>query len=147
MFFIKPIKFWLFRRKYGYPCRDEMADVYKCPNTKRIREVVNHYILSPDAFHEGEVVAIFGVYPLSEVRYCSWGLVTEKSARFMLSITREVNKFFDLFKAIRVEAHVRADFEKGMRWMRLIGFDLETPKPMRKWGEDGHDYYQYARLM
>lgn len=114
--------------------------------TEEYGEMLSQYP-SYSAIVNGDVVAIFGVYPVSDVRYCSWGLVSEKSAKHMVSITREVNKFLELFKAIRVEAHVRADFEKGNRWMKLLGFNLETPSPMKKWGDDGFDYYQYARVL
>lgn len=94
----------------------------------------------------GIVIACGGVVPVSEKRYIAWSLMSSETNRHMLGITREVTKFLETFDADRVELQVRADFSAGCRWAKMLGFICETPCPMKKFGDDGMDYYLYARV-
>lgn len=94
----------------------------------------------------GKVIGCAGVYPIGENNYQAWALLSEESGKYMKGFTRETKKFLDMFKADRVQTNVRADFEAGLKWMRLLGFKCETPEPMKKFGDDGMDYYLFARV-
>jgi hypothetical protein len=41
---------------------------------------------------------------------------------------------------------VDANFAQGRRWAELLGFNCETPQPMRHYLPNGHDAYLYARI-
>ena len=45
----------------------------------------------------------------------------------------------------RVEAVVRADSERNIRWVEALGFSRETPHPMKHYRPDG-DYYLYSLI-
>lgn len=94
----------------------------------------------------GEVIACAGVIPLSSSCYQAWGLLSEKSGNHMVGITRAIRDFIDLFKGDRIQSTVDAEFEIGQKWMDMLGFKLETPEPMCKYGELGQDCYLYSRV-
>lgn len=93
-----------------------------------------------------DIVACAGIFPLSNKRYVGWALMTDKTSKYMLQLTREIKDFLELFKGERIEIVVRHDFNAGLRWAGLLGFNLETPKPMSKYGDDGFDYYQFSMV-
>lgn len=43
----------------------------------------------------------------------------------------------------RLQATVKADFDRGLRWMRALGFEIEGV--LRGYGMDGSDYVMFAR--
>ena len=45
----------------------------------------------------------------------------------------------------RVEFTVRADFEKGHRWAKMLGFTVESPL-LRAYGPLGEDHVGYVRF-
>lgn len=94
---------------------------------------------------DGRVIACAGLISVGTSRLVAWALMTDETAKYMLPITREVNKAIDGRKEKRIETPVKHDFEQGHRWMRLLGFENETPNGMRCWGDDGETYDLYAR--
>ncbi len=95
---------------------------------------------------EGSVIACGGAIPTGDHKYMAWALMGENTAPHMLPLTREILNFFSLFEAKRIEAHVRSDFKQGIRWMNILGFQCETPEPMKYWGDDEMDYFQFSRV-
>lgn len=63
-----------------------------------------------------------------------------------LPATRMIRQYIDQIQAAgvhRIEAVVRVDFPKAVRWAKVMGFEREGK--CRRW--DGrNDYYLYARL-
>lgn len=95
---------------------------------------------------DGTVIACAGVYPFGVNRWTGWALMTQETAKYMLNITRAIKKFFAETDIKRIETHVRIDFKAGYRWAEMLGFKNETPDGMKAWGDDGHDYYLFARV-
>ena len=95
---------------------------------------------------DGKVIGCSGVVPLGVYRYQAWALLSYDSGKYMRGITREVKSFLDMFSGRRVETHVVDKFPQGSKWMEMLGFKKETPSPMRMFGDDGKDYYLYARV-
>ena len=93
-----------------------------------------------------KVLACAGVFPLGTYRYQAWALMSKDSGQSMVGITKEVKKFLGMFEGKRVETHVLYGFDAGEKWMKMLGFKKETSEPMRKYGDDGKDYYLYARV-
>lgn len=91
-------------------------------------------------------VAAAGCIPVFPTRAIAWAVLSNDAAPFMLAITRKVRRVMAGLPYQRIEIAVRADFEDGKRFARLIGMKLETPEPMRKHGADGVDEYQYAMV-
>lgn len=94
---------------------------------------------------DGVVVGVVGITQCALNRWHGWALLSSKSAKYMIQITRLVNEKLDELKKPRVETHVRCDFVSGLRWAKMLKFECETPKPMKNFGDDGYDYYLYAR--
>lgn len=63
----------------------------------------------------------------------------------LLSLHRAVRRFLSGSHG-RIEATVDGAFEDGHRWMRLLGFTLETPDGMKGYLPNGGTSYLYARF-
>ena len=62
-----------------------------------------------------------------------------------LGLTKAVKGWLDSQKAYRrIQANVKADDERAVRWIRLLGFENEGL--MRAFGPDGADFRRFVRL-
>lgn len=96
---------------------------------------------------DGRVIAAAGVLEVWEGRGIAWALLSRHAGAHMVAIHRAVAGFLAQCPLPRVEAFVDADFAAGMRWMRALGFENETPTgPMRKYTPGGRDCYLFARI-
>lgn len=97
--------------------------------------------------HRGMVVGIGGLTPIWQGRAMAWIVMDKDSGRGMIALTRFLPHFIDAHGFQRVEMWVAAGFDIGFRWAQLLGFELETPKPMRKYLADGGDAYLFSRCV
>jgi len=97
--------------------------------------------------HEGKVVGVGGLIPLWPGRAMAWMVLDRDSGRGMIALTRFLPHFIDAHGFPRVEMWVSAGFDLGFRWAGLLGFELETPKPMKRYLADGGDAYLFARCV
>lgn len=91
-------------------------------------------------------VGAAGVIPVFPHRAMAWALLSRHIGPVMRPATKKVQQFLALSPIPRIEMTVRAEFEAGHRWARLIGMALETPVPLRKYGANGEDEMIYARV-
>lgn len=119
----------------GY-IQDELSDEYGLELAKGDA----HTIIAND-----NVIGCAGLLQRGKNRWHGWALLSEKSAPHMLSIVRTTRHFLDNYNCPRIETNVRVDFKQGNKFVKLLGFTNETPKGMKNFGEDGFDYYLYAR--
>ena len=99
------------------------------------------------AMVDGKAVACAGMVQTGVYRWQAWALISKDSGKHMLHLTRAIKHYMKNLSTPRIETHVRADFEAGIRWIEVLGFKRETPEPMKNWGDDGYDYYLYARTI
>lgn len=102
-------------------------------------------VTSFTALDGDEVLACAGVLELWPGRGAAWAFMAEGVGKRMLSVHRAVRRYFDVLDFRRLEAEVAVDFEQGHRWMRLLGFELESPR-MRGYFPDGSDAALYVRV-
>lgn len=76
----------------------------------------------------------------------AWCLLSKRAGRYMTVVTRRCLHVLDEVSEARVEMYVNTDIVAGQRWASVMGFELETPTPMRKRGQGGKDQYMYARV-
>ena len=98
------------------------------------------------AVHAGDkVLALAGILPRWQGCGLAWAWLSRgwrKHARVLTEIAR-VN--LDAREFDRIEAGVRCEYARGHAWLRMLGFEMETPLA-RKWGPDGGDYSIYVRV-
>lgn len=92
------------------------------------------------------VIACGGVIEQWPGRGISWAFLNTKMGTKMVRCHRLVKRYFDICPLRRVEATVEVGFEAGHRWVRLLGFELETPI-MKAFGPKGEDHSMYVRLL
>ena len=77
-------------------------------------------------------------------RYMAWAYLGENARDYMVWITKQTIALLDKMKG-RVEMTVRADFERGQRWARMLGFYAETPC-LKAYGPQGEDHIGFVRI-
>lgn len=100
------------------------------------------------AISNGEVVAIAGLCVIWPGRAHLSALVSDRfgsTGEFVL-LHREVDRRLADSPHRRIEATVEGEFKAGHRWMRMLGFKLETPQGMAGYMPDGGKSYLYARV-
>lgn len=92
------------------------------------------------------VIACSGCMEIWDNRAMAWALIAKDAGRHMVGVHKAVAGFLAGAKWRRIEASVDVGFEPGMRWLRMLGFQQETPDPMRAYRPDGGDSYLFARV-
>lgn len=95
---------------------------------------------------DGSTIAVVGLLDQWEGRCLAWAILAQDAGRELLPLTRGIAKYLDASPYHRFEATIDAGFAQGHRWAKLLGFELETPKPMRKFYPNGNDAFLYARV-
>lgn len=93
---------------------------------------------------DGTVYATAGIIPQWQGRAVAWAMVAHNAGPHFLRITREIRLFLASCGFRRIETAVDAAFPEALRWARLLGFECETPKPMRAYGFQGRPAYLFA---
>lgn len=97
-------------------------------------------------WHGNKCLGAAGIIPVFPHRAMAWALLSRHIGPYMHPATKKVRRFLALSPVPRIEMTVRADFEAGHKWARLLGMRLETPEPLRKYGANGEDEMIYARV-
>lgn len=96
---------------------------------------------------EGEILMCAGCVDYGHKRGSLWAVVSPAASDHFLGLHRAARRFVESLCMERIEATVEAGFIPGCRWLELLGFVCETPKPMRAFTPDGRDHYLYARVL
>lgn len=106
------------------------------------------FLLSSESytFWDGnDPIYCFGVAPLAEEMAMLWALPGVRSGPAMPAIFAFGRKWIADLPYARIEAAVPQEFAQGHRWMLMLGFELETPKGMRRYYGAG-TWMLYARV-
>ena len=93
---------------------------------------------------DGDPIACGGLVEQWPGRYTAWTYLNAKSGPHMRFVTRAVAEKLDAVVG-RIETTVRCDFKAGHRWMKLLGFEVETER-MKAYGPEGEDHAGYVRF-
>lgn len=94
---------------------------------------------------EGRVLACAGITEFWPGRGEAWALLDKDIGPLLIDVSREVKKFLDEVPIKRIEAIVYTDFIEGIRWVKLLGFKLESPC-MKAYGRNGKDCMLFSRV-
>lgn len=101
---------------------------------------------SYSVFNDGILMGCGGLANQGNGRALAWTLITAKCEGYnMIEVTRIVKDAIVNSDYRRIEAIVKDGFEAGHKWMRLLGFRLETENGMVNWFQDGTKGFLYAR--
>ncbi len=94
----------------------------------------------------GDVLGVGGLLEMWQQRAYAWALLSGSAGPHMLALTRAIR--FHLARASfrRIELVVDVAFAPGARWAELLGFERETPRPLRSYLPGGRDAWLYARF-
>lgn len=107
----------------------------------------------PELSYSGRVgeliVGAAGIVPQWTGRAIAWAAFSPFKRREWPVVTRKVESVLAIAHARgyrRIEAYVAGGFPAAHRWIRRLGFELETPDGMKGWDPDGLTYFMYARV-
>lgn len=94
-----------------------------------------------------EILACAGVLELWEGRGVAWAMLADGIGSRFVPIHKAVARYLEAasLRYRRLEATIDIGFSPGVRWVKLLGFKLETPL-MEKYLPDGGDAAMYVRL-
>lgn len=95
---------------------------------------------------DGVPVAAGGLVELWEGRAHAWALLGKQAKHHLLPITRAIRKRLASVPFRRIEMAVDAGFPQAIHWADMLGFECETPEPMRAYSPDGRACYLFARV-
>lgn len=94
---------------------------------------------------DGKVACCLGIAEYNDGTGLAWSLMGKQSEGHMTCVTRAALDCIKRCKFDRIEMHVDASFKLANKWADMLGFMLETPNGMKKWGPNGETYNLYAR--
>lgn len=92
------------------------------------------------------VICVGGTAQVWPGRGIAWSLVSDSAGPYMVALTRAVRRVLNAPNYRRLEMCVDAEHPAAARWAVLLGFELETPKPMRAFTPAGRAAYLYGRV-
>lgn len=99
------------------------------------------------AFFSGDrLVCCAGCIEMWPGRAMLWALMSKDAGPSMTGLFRAGRGFIAGAKWRRIEALVDDGFSAGHRFVRMLGFELETPRPMQAYRQDGRGCFLYARV-
>ncbi len=107
-------------------------------NAKRIEEFDHTYSIV-DVF--GKVWALGGILEYKPGVHEAWFMVDPAAGHHMLFITRMLKNQLEIYPAKEIEAWVELTFDRGHRFMGMLGFKLQAPDNSRD--REGLNYARY----
>jgi hypothetical protein len=94
---------------------------------------------------KGDIIGAAGVGRSDNRRGFAWAVLSNKARLHAAGVHRAVKRFLaSQTEFDRIEAYVDPEFTLAVRWVEALGFELETPKPMRRFFPDGRSAFQFA---
>lgn len=95
--------------------------------------------------HAGRVIIVGGIAELASGRGLLWAYLDRQAGNMFVAVHRAAQRVIDSYEGARIEAAVDCEFAPGHRWIKMLGFELETAR-MRKYRPDGGDSAMYVRI-
>lgn len=110
-------------------------------------EIADHFAecQSFSGLVNGKVVACSGVVPFWGGRGVAWAILDKDCGPHFKAIHQAVYNFLETCNYQRVEAYVDLDHPAAHRWMKMLGFEIETAVA-HKIMPSGKDGAVYARI-
>jgi hypothetical protein len=122
--------------------RQELLSFIDEVQIKAHEQSPHSYTIVDDA---GTVMFCGGVVEYWEGRYSAWAIFNKTRRQSFLAVHKTVQRFLREHSFRRIEAAVEVDFKKGHRWMRAMGFELET-ELAKAYLPSGKDASIYVRV-
>ncbi len=98
-------------------------------------------------FNNGRVISIVGLIPLNAGVAEVWTVPSERIKEVPLGYTRYVKALISAYSTFmnlhRLQMSVEEGFEMGLRWAKLLGFEVEGL--MKKYGPDQKNHLLMGR--
>lgn len=126
--------------------QEKQKDITYYINDEYLKQLEKSWC-SSSLFDEDSGKCLFcgGIADMGLGRGLAWTLLSSSSNRYLSRITRYLGKQLNAAPFRRIEAIVDGDFEQAHRWMKMLGFQCETPNGMKDYYEKDLYSYLYSR--
>ncbi len=100
---------------------------------------------SKTIWYGDEPIVIVGIHHFWGQRGMAWSHYSPRSGKHMLAITRICKDMFDSYPLKRIESYVDVGYEKGHRYIKMMGFEMEV-ECAKASGAYGQDVTVYVRI-
>lgn len=137
---IVPLKRWHLDQLDMQEAQDYVAR-WLTPEIKAVLETTCSFT----ALDGERVLVCAGVLEMWEGRAAVWAMLGKNLGNKFIGVHRATKDFLDTCRYRRIEATVDVGHEEGERWIKMLGFQLETPN-MKLYLPNGGDAAMYVRL-
>lgn len=123
----------------------EQAMLKPMMHNPKVAETLEKLGPAYSVFAGDTLLACGGFEVLWPGRVKAWAIFDCRAGRHFLAIHRVVKRLLILHRARRMEAEVHVGFERGHRWAKMLGFEVETPLA-RAYDPMGQDMVIYSRI-
>jgi len=92
-----------------------------------------------------EPLLIGGIIPITANRAFLFSYLSRNIGKHFSGVTRLVEEFLSLLPVKRIEAGVDIDYPQAHRWLKIMGFTMETPRA-EAYNWDGSDASLYVKI-
>lgn len=124
----------------------DVQDAQRLTDDDQARALAAPFGLAWTGAVDGGPVACAGLVEVWPGRAYAWALLARNAGPWMAAITRGVRRALKAAPFDRIEMAVDSGFLAGQRWALMLGFELETPLPARRYLPGGRDAYLYAMV-
>lgn len=124
----------------------DVQDAQRLTDDDQARALAAPFGLAWTGAVDGVPVACAGLVEVWPGRAYAWALLARNAGPWMVAITRGVRRALKAAPFDRIEMAVDSGFLAGQRWALMLGFELETPLPARRYLPGWRDAYLYAMV-
>jgi hypothetical protein len=114
-------------------------------DSKHLNALVGDKAFTAVSIKDGSVLACAGIVQYWDSRGEAWAMFDPNFKECFLAVHNAVKRFLNVCPMKRIEAVVDLGYERGHRWIKLLGFDLEAPL-LKAYRPDGRDCALYAKV-
>lgn len=103
--------------------QEHLVEALPAEELDRATSTGAHYTLKAGS----QVVACMGVVHINDYRASAWTLLQRLAPARFISVHRAAWHLLRIQPYMRIEAYVDPTMAPATRWMRMLGFRLETP--------------------
>lgn len=128
--------------------KGDLEKIQLQPSQEYMKQLIDYNVdLTDQAFTfevDNEIIAIGGLNVIWEGRAELWSLISKYAGRYLFRVISIAQTLIQDSGCKRIEATVDVGFESGVRFIKLLGFNMEGY--LQSYRPDGKDVLLFTRI-
>lgn len=128
---------------------DEKFELEKDPVSAEKLKALARFGTGGTMIHDGRILGFFGYFEVGINVYEVWAFPSVYVPLYPRIWLKTVKQYIIMVEETHNPQRLQTvsyDDELHRRWMKFLGFTLETPQPMRKYFVDGRDALMWSKV-